>query len=245
MMKLFKLLMILIVLTLLAVTFTPLDFYYAKVSKNIRPITLEGISGSAIKGSAEKIKYLGMDLGQVNWLLYPSSYDSISLDVEIKDEHYDFIAEYKNTIDSKILKNLRGSADWKLIEKYINFNHGEISGYLSFDFKQLEMLNGAMHRIDGRITTKELKLLKPIKKDLGEIEVVFKPDNPQIMVGLVNSKSNVLNISGAIYIHKNHRWEIKLTLIPMPGEYEIEYALQGVGDKRRGGGRSLNIAGFY
>jgi len=31
----------------------------------------------------------------------------------------------------------------------------------------------------------------------------------------------------------------------MPGEYEIEYLLQGIGEKRPGGGRMLNLAGFY
>ncbi len=244
-MKLIKIIVYLIIIAVLIVSFTPLNLYYSNISKEIRPISLNEISGSAIKGTAGSVKYLGFELGKADWFVYPSSYDEITMDLDLSDELYNFNAKLINTVKSKIIKDLKGTADWKMIDQFLQFNHGELSGYLDFDFDHLEMREGLAYRINGRITTKELKLIEPIQKDMGEIEVVFKTDNPAIMVGQVNSTSNVLNVSGAIYIHKNHRWEVKLTLIPMPGEYEIEYALQNIGDRRPGGGRSLNIAGFY
>ncbi len=244
-MKLIKILFYLVVILLLIVSFTPLNFYYSNISRELRPIILENISGSAIKGSAQSVKYLGMEVGQAEWLIYPSSYNAVTMNLALKDENYNFSANLIKTLDSQIVKDLKGTADWKIIDKLLKFNHGELSGYFDFDFKHVEMKDGAAYRILGSVVTKELTLLKPIQKDMGEIKVVFSDDNPEIMVGLVNSKSNVLNVSGAIYIHRNHRWEVKLTLIPSPGEYEIEYALQSIGDRRPGGGRALNIAGFY
>ena len=233
------------ILIILAISFTPLKLYYANISKNIRPLQLEHIKGSAVKGSAKHLKYFGMDLGQINWLIYPSSYDEVSLDLKLQNLLYNFKAKYIKSSESEALKDLVGTVDWAVIDKFINFDHGEMSGYLKFDFEHIELIDGVPQRIIGKVVTKELKLLRPIKKDLGEIEVVFSTDNSEIIVGQVNSRSNVINISGSIYIHKSRKWEVKLTLIPRPGEYEIEYALQNIGDKRAGGGRSFNLTGFY
>jgi hypothetical protein len=245
MIKLIKYLLLLVVLVSLVVSFTPLNLYYTKIAQNLKPIQLEQISGSAIKGSAQNIKYVGMDLGRIDWLAYPGSYNNITLDFNLNDNLYDISGKFIKAIDSEKLTNIVGTFDWKLIKNQLNFNRGEVSGYVELDFEHIELKNRVPEKIVGKVVTKELKLLKPIQKELGDIEIVFVSDNPSIIVGQVNSKSNVLNVSGAIYIHKNHRWEIKLTLIPLPGEYEIEYALQTIGDKRRGGGRSLNLAGFY
>lgn len=244
-MKLFKYLIYLLIIVVLAVSFTPLNLYYKKVSKQLKPIQLEGISGSVVKGAAKSLKYLGQDIGQVNWLLYPSSYNQATLNLNIRDELYNFEGDVIKSKDTESLKNVKGTLDWSLIQKTINFNRGEMSGYVQFDFEHIEFKNRIPERIIGKATTKELKILKPINKEIGEIEVVFVSDNPSIIVGQVNSKSNVINVSGAIYIHKNYRWEVKLTIIPYPGEYEIAYAIQNIGDPRRGGGRQLNMAGFY
>ena len=246
-MKLIKFLLILITLAVLLLSLTPLNFYYKHVSKNIRPIQLEQISGSAIKGSAQNLKYLGMNLGWASWLIYPSSYDEINIDFKLKDQLYDVSGQYRKKTDQQTLNNIRGTLDWSLADKFINFDHGQISGYIKLDFDKIEIKDNVPYRIIGKAITKELKLLKPIEKDLGEIEIEFLSDNPQVIVGQVNSRSNVLNVSGALYIHKNHRWELKLTLLPLAGEYLIERALQNIGDARAGGGRgrSLNLAGFY
>jgi hypothetical protein len=244
-MKLIKYLLYLVILLLLIITFTPLNLYYSKVADNIRPLQLEEISGSAIKGSAQKVKYFGLDIGKAEWLVYPGSYNNITVNFNLNDKLYDVSGKFVKTNESEKLIDIMGTFDWTILEKSLNFNRGEISGYVKLDFDYIELKNRVLERIIGKAVTKELKLIKPIQRDLGEIEVVFFSDNPSIIVGQVNSKSNVLNISGAIYIHKNHRWEIKLTLIPMPGEYEIEYAIQTIGEKRAGGGRSLNLAGFY
>lgn len=245
MMRLIKYIFFLLILVSLATIFTPLKLYYSHIDKQLKPLQLENISGSIIKGSAQKIKYLGMNLGQADWMIYPSSYDTVNMDWRLKDALYDVAGEYKKSTSREEIRNVRGSFDWLMISKYVRMNYAKLAGYISFDFEQISFKDGAPDRIVGKAVTKEFRMLKPSSKDLGEIEVVFNSDNPVIIVGQVNSKSNVLNVSGAIYIHKDHRWEVKLNLIPMPGEYEIEYAIQGIGDKRPGGGRALNLAGFY
>jgi len=244
-MKLIKYLFVLLILVSLAIIFTPLNLYYNNIAQQLNPVKLENISGSIIKGSAQNIKYLGMNLGQANWMIYPSSYDTLKVDWRLKDALYDVAGEYKKSTNTEEIRNVIGSFDWLMINKYVRMNYVKLAGYVAFDFQQLSFKNGAPDRIIGKAVTKEFRMLKPSSKNLGEIEVVFNSDNPVIIVGQVNSKSNILNVSGAIYIHKDRRWEVKLNLIPMPGEYEIEYAIQNIGDKRPGGGRALNLAGFY
>jgi hypothetical protein len=245
MIKLIKFLLLIAIVLILLITLTPLNLYYSKVAQSIKPLQLEEISGSAIKGSSQNVKYLGMDLGQAKWLVYPSSYNTMTVDFSLNESLYDVRGKFIKSQEVERFVDIVGTFDWELIKNQLNFNRGEVSGYVKLDFEHIELKNGIPDKLIGKVVTKELKLLNPVKKELGEIEVVFVSDNPSIIVGQVNSNSNVLNVSGAIYIHKNHRWEIKLTLIPMPGEYEIEYALQNIGDKRRSGGRTLNMAGFY
>ncbi len=244
-MKLIKFLLTIIILAALAVGFTPLDLYYDKISKNLRPIKLENITGSAVKGSAEHVKYMGLDVGQAHWLIYPSSYNSATVDFKLRAAEYDLKGKYTKNPKADMIKELKGTLDWTMIADKLNVRGGKISGYFDLDFNHLEIRDGIPAIITGKVTSKELKLVSPSIKDIGEVEVVFTSDNPQIIVGQVNSKSTVINVSGSIYIHKNRRWEVKLNLIPMPGEYEVEYAIQNIGDRRRTGGRTLNLAGFY
>jgi len=244
-MKLIKYLLLLVIILIIIISLTPLNLYYSAFEKNIKPAKLEQISGSIIKGSAKKLSYFGMDLGQVSWLSYPRSYNLLNVDFSLKNNNYDLTGTYLKSIETDRITNLRGTFDWSLIEKYLNFRFGKISGYIDLNFSEIEFSNNTPQRIIGEASTNDLKLLKPIQKELGTITVKFTSQTSGVIVGLVNSNSNVLNVSGAIYIHKNHRWETKITLLPMPGEYEIEYALQSIGDKRVGGGRSLNMSGFY
>ena len=245
MIRLIKYLIYLSILTALILFFTPLNLYYQYLEKDLRPVKLEGISGSIIKGQSEKISYMGMDLGQAEWLAYPNSWKSLLVELKVEDQDYDIRADIEQNLRRQNFKNVRGTLDWNVIKKYANFNRGEISGYLSLDFSEISIQEGVPERMNGSIETGELKLISPLKKDLGTIKVDFNSDSPGFIVGTVNSDSHVLNVSGAIYIHKNHRWEVKLNIIPKPGEYELEYALQGIGNPRPGGGRSFNLAGFY
>lgn len=245
MMKLVKYLLVLVVLLALAVILTPLNLYYSNIKQYFNPLSLNGISGSLIKGHANNAKYIGLDLGELSWLVYPSSYDELTVNFDVTSELYDFQGLILQSQSSQKIENLRGTLDWKQIEKFVRIKYGEISGYLSFDMQEIEILNNQVNKIIGKVITKDLKLISPLSKDLGEIEIVFKSDFPEIVVGQINSNSNTINVSGAVYIHKSHKWEVKLTIIPMAGEYELEYMLQGIGDKRPGGGRTLNLAGFY
>ncbi len=244
-MKIIKFLLLLLVLLILAVVFTPLDWYYSAIEKQIKPAKLEQISGSAIKGSAQKLSYFGMDLGQASWLAYPSSYNEMSVDFTLNNDQYHLQGRYRKSLKFDKIQNLRGRFNWSMLEQYLNFKFGKIAGSIDFDFSEIAFANNTPERIVGQAITQNLKLIEPMKKDLGTINVKFSSQSAGVIVGLINSNSNVINVSGAIYIHKTHRWESKITLLPMPGEYEIEYALQNIGDKRPGGGRSLNMSGYY
>jgi hypothetical protein len=245
MIKLIKYIIILLLLICLSLAIIPLNLYYDYLKNEIKPTQLENISGSIIKGSSEKLSYLGANLGRAKWLIYPNSWNSLAVDLQIEDAQYNFSSQIVTKANRTSFNKVKGTLDWDLVGQYINFNRGEVSGYLKLDMQEISISSGVPDRIIGKAVTKELKLKKPIEKELGEIWIDFSSENPNFIVGLVSSDSKVINVSGAVYIHKNHRWEVKLNILPLPGEYELEYALQGIGDKRAGGGRTLNLAGFY
>ena len=74
--------------------------------------------------------------------------------------------------------------------------------------------------------------------------LTFDTQAPGMIIGNFASQSNVLNVSGSLII-QSHRWQLNLDIIPKAGHFEVDAVFNTVGDARRGGGRKLNLAGFY
>lgn len=87
-------------------------------------------------------------------------------------------------------------------------------------------------------------MLKPAPKDLGEIKLTFNTEKQGVIVGQFSSDSNVLAVSGTLYVQPR-RWQLNVDLVPKAGHFELDAVLSSVGQARRGGGRRLNLAGFY
>lgn len=244
--KLIKFLFIVLILAVIAVAVTPLNLYYDHIKTHVKGVKLTGISGSAVKGSAESLSYLSAPMGQAEWLLYPKSLKGIGGKVRIFKPNYDLTFNMRNvTPTSQSFNQVSGYINWDLIKPFLQMRYGQLDGYAQVNLSQLEysQANG-FDRLEGDITLKDFKLIKPAIKDLGTVTLSFDTKKSGMVVGNFSSQSSVLNVSGALVLQP-HRYQLNLDIIPKAGHFELDAVLNSVGEARRGGGRRLNLAGFY
>ncbi len=244
--KLFKFIFILLILSVIAVAVTPLNLYYDHIRKHLNPVSLSGISGSAVKGSAESISYMSAPMGQAEWLLYPKTFKGLGGKVRVYQPNYDLtfdMREMNQEIQS--FNHVKGFIDWGLIKPFLQMRYGQLDGFAQVDLSSVvyNKSNG-FDRIEGEITLQDFKLVSPTAKDLGEVKLSFETKKEGMIVGNFSSQSSALNVSGVLVIQPR-RWQLNLDIIPKAGNFELDAVLNSVGDARRGGGRRLNLAGFY
>ena len=244
--KLFKFLIVLLILAVIAVAVTPLNLYYDHVKKYIHPVGLNGISGSAVKGSADSLTYFGSPMGQAEWLLYPKTYKGLGGKVRVFQPNYDLTFEISElSSDLHQFKQVTGFIDWQLIKPFMQMRYGQLDGYAQLNLQDVVYKNNSgFERMSGSITLQDFKMLAPNSKDLGQVTLQFETKANGMVVGIFSSQSAALNVSGNLVLQPG-RWQLNLDLIPKSGHFDLNAILNGVGDARRGGGRRLNLAGFY
>ncbi|TDR19499.1 type II secretion system protein N [Marinicella litoralis] len=243
---LIKWVFVLLVIAVIALAVTPLSLYYKHVSSQVKHIKLTGINGSLVKGSAEEMKYMTMPLGRAEWLLYPKSHKSIGGQLKVAKDFYDLTFNVKK-LEKDLLwaESVRGYIDWQFFKQFLNLKYGQLTGYAELNLNNIQYnQNSGLARLDGDVTLKDFKLTQPVLKDLGLVKVVFETQTEGMIVGQFSSDSQVIHVSGALFLHP-HRWQLNLDIIPKAGNFELDAIFNSVGQARRGGGRKLNLAGFY
>ena len=244
--KLIKFILLLAFIAAIALAVTPLNLYYDQVNKQLKHISLTGINGSAVKGSAEEMKYMTLSLGRAEWLLYPKSHKSLGGQLKITKENFDLTFDV-NQLKQDLVRvdTIKGFVDWQFIKQFLNLKYGQMNGYAQFNLNNIEYnQSSGLQRLSGDVTLKEFKLTQPILKDLGLVKVVFETKSKGIIIGQFSSESQVVNVSGSMFLHP-HRWQLNLDIIPKAGNFELDAIFNSVGQARSGGGRRLNLAGFY
>ncbi|MGJ8664090.1 MAG: type II secretion system protein N, partial [Marinicella sp.] len=234
--KLIKLIFILLIIGVIAIAVTPLKLYYNHIQPHIKPVQLNGISGSAVKGSADSLSYMSAPLGNAEWLLYPNSYNGVGGKVRVYKEHYDLTFGLgKLTADRQSFDSIKGYLDWQLIKPFLQMRYGQMAGFAGVNLNHVEYdKTGGFNRIEGQITLQDFKMTQPSQIDLGTVTVTFDTQGPGMVVGNFASQSNVLNVSGSLVLQP-HRWQLNLDIIPKAGHFEVDAVFNSVGNARRGG----------
>lgn len=244
--QLIKILLLLLIVAVIALAVTPLNLYYSHVSKQLKHVNLSGISGSVIKGSAEEMKYMTMSLGRAEWLLYPKSHNSLGGQFKISKESYNLTFNV-NKLDENVMwaDTIQGFVDWQFFKQFLQLKYGQLTGYAELNLSGIRYSQAAgLERMQGDVTLRDFKLTDPVNKALGVVKVVFETKSTGMIVGQFSSDSQVLNVSGSMFIQP-HRWQLNIDIIPKAGNFELDAIFNAVGQARRGGGRKLNLAGFY
>ncbi len=244
--QLFKLTFVLLLIAVIAIAVTPLNLYYKHVDSQLKFINLSGISGSAVKGSATELKYMTMSLGRAEWLLYPKSHNSLGGQLKVAKDDFNLTFDV-NKLAEGLLRadSVKGFIDWQFIKKFLNIRYGELSGYAQVNLSNIVYnQTSGLERLAGEVTLQDFKLIQPVNKELGLVKVVFETKSKGMIIGQFSSDSKVLNVSGSVFLHP-HRWQMNLDIIPRAGHFELDAIFNSIGQARRGGGRKLNLAGFY
>jgi hypothetical protein len=244
--QLIKLIFVLVIIAVIAIAVTPMNLYFQYIEDEIKPTKLSGISGSVIKGSADELTYMNLPLGQAEWFLYPKSYNALAGDVRVTKQHYDLKLDLNKIEMNRVeIEKVRGFIDWELIKPYVQMRYGQLAGFARFNLQGLRYSQtGGLEQLFGDITLRDFKMVKPSVKNLGTVTLNFETKARGMIVGTFSSDSQVLTVSGSLFLHPN-RWQLNLDIIPRAGHFELDAILNSVGDPRRGGGRRLNLAGFY
>lgn len=245
-MKLIKWLLILIIIAVIAIALTPLNLYYQNIRSQTEPLKLQNISGSIVKGSAEQAHYAMLPLGKLDWLLYPTHYKAIGGDIKISGKHHDLHLAVKRADQNHIrLSQIRGYLDLQPIKPLLQIRYGELQGVFNLDLHHIDYhRQQGIRTLSGKATLQNFKMLKPLNKDLGQVHIDFETKRPGVIAGTISNQSAFINISGSLHLQQR-RWQLKLDLIPKAGNFEIDAIINNIGDARYGGGRRLNLAGFY
>jgi len=245
-MGLIKWLLILAIVATLALAVLPLRWYYDYVSEYFKPVVLRDVSGSVIKGEAAALRYDVIPLGRAEWLLYPGSLKGIGGRVRLHDEQYDLTFKLKEVNQTQAtIKQITGYLNWAYLQPYLQINQGRFDGYWQFNLDQMVyQKQDGIKRLNGQVTLKDFQLVTPNQMQLGEIKINLETKSEGVIVGTISSSSDQMTVSGAIYIQP-HRWQLNVDVVPKAGYYQLNAALQSIGEPRPGGGRRLNRAGFY
>lgn len=245
-MKLIKWLLILIIIAVIAIALTPLNLYYKNIQPQLKPLQLQNISGSIVKGSAEQAHYAMLPLGKLDWLLYPTRYNAIGGDLKVNGQYHDLHLAIKRADQNHIrLSQIRGYLDLQPIKPLLQVRYGELQGVFNLDLYDIDFHHQqGIRSLSGKVTLQDFKMLKPINQNLGPVYLDFETKRTGVIAGTISNQSALINISGSLHLQE-HRWQLKLDLVPKAGNFEIDAIINNIGDARYGGGRRLNLAGFY
>jgi len=244
--QLIKFTFLILVVAVIALAVTPLNLYYKHVSQHIKYLSLSGISGSVVKGAAEDLKYMTLSLGRAEWLMYPKSHNSLGGQLKIAKDNYNLKFDIHKLAENGVWADtIQGYIDWQFFKPFLQLRYGQLSGYAQLNLNNIYYTqSGGLERLQGEVVLNDFKMTAPVDKELGLIKVVFETKSPGMIVGQFSSDSPVFNVSGSMFLQP-HRWQLNLDIIPKAGHFELDAIFNSVGQARRGGGRKLNLAGFY
>ncbi len=244
--KLFYLLILILALGLGLWLFAPVERVYALFADRLQPVQASQLHGSLYKGRAGQLKWVNIDLGQLQWdKQWPTVNGGIQGRYRLQNSRLDLAGQL--TVDKKHgfrASNLHGTLAWEALASFLHLPPGRLQALPTLRLDSLQYGPTGMQQVEGRIRLKDLGLVNPLQKSLGDIWVDIETQRSGLAVGTVHSVSSVLNASGVLYLHP-HRFELNLVLKPKPGEYELRMALQSIGQPVSGGGRKIQVAGFY
>lgn len=226
--------------------FVPLERLLPFFAQRLQPVQIEGVAGSLYRGSARELRLAGFVLGKLQWnKQWPTAPPGLQGQYRLKSTDYDLVAHLRLSRAGGLhASDLRGEIGWKYLENFLHLPPGRMTGRLRLDIGELAYGPAGMERINGRISLDGLRIVSPIALPLGDLWADIQTERSGLAVGHIRSNSRVLDASGVIYLHP-HRFEVNLVLKPKPGEYEAQLALQSIGQPLAGGGRRIQVAGFY
>ncbi len=226
--------------------FAPVGRGYPLLSQRLQPLELQGLTGSLYQGSARSMRIAGVDLGQFHWhKQWPTIPPGLQGEYRLQGLGYVLGGTAKLSGQRGVqARSVNGHVPWQWIERFLRLPADRLQAEPQLALDELIYGPAGMERVNGRVTLRNLRITTPFAVLLGDIWADIQTERTGLAIGTVRSDSQVLDVSGVIYLHP-HRFEVNLVLKPKPGEYEAQHALLFIGQPTTGGGRRIQVAGFY
>ena len=211
-------------------------------------VNLDGVHGTAWRGTASVVQVDSAMLGEARWKLHPFALFLAEIKADINLKRTDGFAQGLVTASTKqiTLKNLTGSIPLSALPPQVV--PGGWSGTVNLRLRDAQIKDGWPTSLEG--TVEVLQLTGPARSptNIGSYKVTFPapnaPANPSALVGAIADAGGPMQIAGTLQLKSDRSYVIDGMIAPRPdAPRDVQNALQFLGAPDAQGRRPFSLSG--
>jgi general secretion pathway protein N len=237
-------LLLLAALAAVAAWTAPAELAYRLFGHRLKPLHLDGLSGTVWQGAAERSDALGQALGRLEWQVDRGALLSRRLDANLRVQGQDLrgSARVAAEADRVEVADLDGEFPASLLGPALDIPALTLLGRVSCRFSRLELQGGLPRRVDGTAVWRDLAVAGAATAALPGLEATFRTESDGLVAAEIKDLGGPLAIDGQVRMAGDrYRTEVRLNLRePNPA---LEEVLKFVGERTPEGGSILRVDG--
>ena len=237
-------LLLLVALAAVAVWTAPAELAYGLFGNRLRPLHLDGLSGTVWQGTADRAGALGQALGRLQWQVDRGALLSRRFAANLRVDGQDMrgSARVAAEQDRVEIADLDGEFPASLLGPALDIPALTLLGRISCRFSRVELQGGLPRRVEGTATWRDLAVAGAATAALPGLEVTFRTESDGLVAAEVKDLGGPLAIDGQVRMAgERYRTEVRLNLRePNPA---LEEVLKFVGERTPDGGSILRVDG--
>ena len=237
-------LLVLLALAAVVCWTAPAELAYRLFHERLRPLHLDGLSGTVWQGAADRADALGQALGRLQWQVDRGALLSRRLEAVVRLDGADMhgsarVAAHENLV---AVSDLDGEFPASLLGPALDIPALTLLGRVSCRFNAVELQDGLPRRVDGSAVWRDLAVAGAATASLPGLEVRFRTESEGLIAAEVKDLGGPLAIDGQVRVAgERFRTEVRLNLRePNPA---LEEVLKFVGERTPDGGSILRVDG--
>lgn len=222
----------------------PAGFVLSQISMPAN-VVLSSVSGTLWKGTVAKVRYLNIDLGELNWNLHPLNLltGNLSADVFLGTGEEYVKSEVEMTISGKIkLEETRFSMKLSSLQPLtygmpVAYS-GKIEGYLPVSYIRK---NNYMS-INGNVSFSNLMLLSPQEQLLGDFSLGMRAENDGATSCLIRDVAGPFELNGKCSLTKKGKFSLLSTIAVREANSDLDSMLRFLGNQDSTGRVAFNYS---
>jgi general secretion pathway protein N len=211
-------------------------------------IHLDGVHGSAWRGTASVVQVDSTMLGEARWTLHPLALFLAQLKADVNVKRSDGFAQGLIAASAKQIKLTDVAGSMPLTALPPQVVPGGWTGTLNLRISSAEIANGWPTSLTGSVEV--LQLTGPARSptNLGSYKVTFPapnaPANASTLVGAIADVGGPLQIAGTLQLKSDRSYVIDGMIAPRPdAPRDVQAALQFLGAADAQGRRPFSLSG--
>ncbi len=226
----------------------PAAVAYGVVQKELQPLTLSGIDGTAWTGRALRTSYQRRALGEVAWSMHPLSLlvGSIAADVKLTSTAGSIDATVTGgSGDSALIENMGGALDVVALAPTLRLQGFRPEGKLRIELERLAFRNKRPVEAAGEIVWSDARIQSPRAVPLGNVVATIST-TPQGIRAVLRDRQSPFALDAAVTLQQNGTYRLTGRLSARGNAApEIHQLMEALGVKKQGGALPLNFSGRF